>query len=333
MFDCHIHYSADLGPERFLKVLDKNRYDAIALQCICKGNQRTTLEDAFAFRDFCAARNTSCEIRIFGGLDPQIYLSGNPDSLRKGLRDCLLRNLAAGCDGIKLLEGKPNIRKLFHVPDFDGDLWADFWHEAESRQVPLVMHVNDPEEFWTGDPKASPQEIEFRKRSGWLYDDSYPNYEDQYAQILHVLELHPRLKILFPHFFFMSHQLKRLSEILTRFPSVLIDVTPGIELFLQLSDQIDDARIFFDRFQDRICYGTDIGSRQVILDEDAPLNLEETESRIRLVQGFLFSDKPYTLSPDAYYRGPDKKQMQPLQLTEDQRLKITDTNFRRFISA
>ncbi|MDO5436075.1 MAG: amidohydrolase family protein [Clostridia bacterium] len=332
MFDCHMHYSSDLDPGRFLRVIETCGYDAVALQCICKGNTRVTRTDAFAFRDLCAARLPSCEVRIFGGMDPAIYRAEQPDLIREGLISCLRELLTAGCDGIKLLEGKPNIRKMFRVPDFDGEVWAGFWEEAERRQVPVVMHVNDPEEFWTGSPDASPEEIAFRKRSGWMYDETYPNNEDQYGQMERVLERHPRLKILFPHFFFMSRQLPRLGDLLTRFPGVMTDLTPGVELFLNLSDQIEEARRFFERFQDRICYGTDIGSRQVILEEDALLNMEETASRVRLVKGFLFSERPYILTPDAYYRGPGEKQMQPLLLTETQKQKILDGNFRRFIS-
>ena len=332
MFDCHMHYSEDLDPERFLRVLDLYGYDGAALQCICKGNRRMTVEDALAFRDLCGRRKPSCEIRVFGGMDPAVYTRSDPEKISEGLISCLNRRLAQGCDGIKLLEGKPNIRKMFRVPDFDGAVWENFWQEAEQKHVPVVMHVNDPEEFWTGDPAASPEEIAFRKHSGWLYDDTYPNNEDQYAQICRVLEKHPGLKILFPHFFFMARQLDRLAELLERYPRMMIDVTPGVELFLQLSDRIGDARLFFERFQDRICYGTDIGSRQVIREEDAPLNPEETESRIRLVQGFLFSDRPYRLMPDAYYRGPEEKQMQPLCLSDGQRRKITDDNFRRFLA-
>ena len=332
MFDCHMHFSSDLDPERFIKVFETYRYDAAALQCICKGNLRTTLSDALKLRLLCENRSVPCELHIFGGIDWHIYLKPDPDRIRKELTASISRLLSAGCDGIKLLEGKPNIRKMYRVPDFDGEVWADFWQEAERRGVPVVMHVNDPEEFWNGDPHASPDEIAFRKKNGWLYDDTFPNNETQYAQMDRVLERHPRLKLLFPHFYFMSRRLERLGSLLERYPGVMIDVTPGVELFLQLSDRIEEARSFFDRFQDRICYGTDIGSRQVILEENAPLNLDETASRVHLVQGFLFSDRPYLLKPDAYYRGPGEKLMQPLMLNDTQRLKITDTNFRCFIS-
>lgn len=82
------------------------------------------------------------------------------------------------------------------MPDFDAPCWEPFWAWAEEAGVPFMWHVNDPENFW--DAAHAPA---FAVAQGWLYDDSYINNEAQYAQVLSVLARHPRLRIVFAHFF------------------------------------------------------------------------------------------------------------------------------------
>lgn len=172
---------------------------------------------------------------------------------------------------------------------------------------------------------------EFAKKAGWFYDSTYINNEEQYRQILQVLENHPKLRILFPHFFFLSKQLDRLSEILDRYQNVYIDITPGIELYYNLSAQQEKAKRFFDRYQERICFGTDIGARAVIKKEPTFLSIEECESRMHLITGFLETKGPYILKPDGYYvAGSEERQMCGLGLQEEILDKIYEKNFLRF---
>lgn len=197
----------------------------------------------------------------------------------------------------------------------------------EREQIPILFHVNDPEEFWD-----SEKVTETAKQFGWFYDDTYVNNEDQYGQVLRVLERHPRLRILFPHFFFLSGQLDRLSGILDRYGNVKIDLTPGVELYHNLSVRHEKAREFFDCYQDRVCFGTDIGARQVILRQDTPLSLEESEARIRLVTDFLEKDGAYTLYPDGYYQKGGPSVLYGLGLEQCVKDRIYGGNIREFLN-
>lgn len=189
------------------------------------------------------------------------------------------------------------------------------------------MHVNDPAEFWDESRVSA-----FAKKAGWFYDETYVNNEDQYRQMGQVLAKHPRLRILFPHFFFFSEQLERLGAILDRYPNVQIDVTPGIELYYNLSERHDQAVKFFEKYQDRICFGTDIGARSVIAEQEKPLSLEESESRMKLITGFLETKGDYVLHPDGYYVAGDRDRvMHGLGLSREILEKIYETNFLKFI--
>lgn len=331
MFDGHIHYSADLQPERLIGVFRENHYDAAALLCIPKGMQRNTEQDVFDFKKQCEAAGVPTRIYVFGGLDHRVFGTASADDLAKALPERVGHLMELGCTGVKILAGKPNVRKDWGIPGFDTPVWEPFWQLLEAERIPVIMHVNDPETFWGDDPTASPEEIAFRRSCGWLYDGSFVNNEVQYAEVLHVVERHPRLKILFPHFFFLSCQLPRFASILERFPNVMTDLTPGVEMFYNLSAQGDAAAEFFDRWQDRICYGTDIGSRQVVESGPLPLNLAESEARISLVRDFLTAEEDHLLVPNAYYHGDKTHVIHPLHLSAAAQEKIFDTNFRRFI--
>lgn len=322
MLDGHIHYAESLEADRLNQVIETYGLKGIGLQCIPTGQGLEVEEDAFRFREQCKV-----PVYIFGGISRKLYELPE-EQLCHELPKEADRLMKRGCSGIKMLEGKPNVRKSYPIPDFDKEVWEEYWTLLEEKQIPVYMHVNDPVEFWD-ESKVSA----FAKKAGWFYDESYVNNEDQYRQILAVLKKHPGLKILFPHFFFLSKELERLSSILDRYQNVYIDITPGIELYYNLSAQQPKAIDFFEKYQDRICFGTDIGARAVIAEEPKKLSLEESESRIKLISGFLETKGDYILKPDGYYVAGDKEMlMHGLGLSKGILEKIYEGNFKKFIS-
>ena len=117
------------------------------------------------------------------------------------------------------------------------------------------------------------------------------------------------------------------------YPNVRIDLTPGIELYYNLSAQGDAARQFIERYQNRIIYGTDMGARALIRKEDVPLSIEECRSRVKLIRDFLETKGDYLLTEDGYYvveREPVI--MHGLGLSEEVLNKIYQQNFLDFIN-
>ncbi len=324
MIDAHIHYSHSMGEERLKEIIKEMELEAIALLCIPKGGADPVEKDAFAFRDSC-----DIPVYIFGGLSRGIYRQKMSVSSFAADADAeLSRLLELGCTGIKMLEGKPDVRKAFPVPDFDSEYFDSFFERLEREQIPLVFHVNDPEEFWDSETVA-----DYVKKAGWFYDGTFINNEEQYAQILRLLARHPHLKVLFPHFFFLSNRLERLAEILDSYPNVRIDLTPGIELYYNLSAQGQTAKQFIHRYQNRIIYGTDIGARALIRTENVLLSLEECRSRVRLIRGFLETEGDYLLTEDGHYVVERKPTvMHGLGLSDDVLNKIYRQNFLNFIN-
>ncbi len=163
---------------------------------------------------------------------------------------------AQGFDGLKLIEGKPQVRKLLPLP-LDGPEYAGLWAALESEQFPVVFHVADPDEFW--DAERCP---DWARSGGWDYSDgSYPSKEDLYTEVDHILARHPNLKITFAHFYFLSTDLARAARFLDAHPGVCFDLAPHIGMYHDFSRDPQAARDFFLRYSDRILYGTDMDTR------------------------------------------------------------------------
>lgn len=164
--------------------------------------------------------------------------------------------LAMGFDGFKSLEMMPHIRKSlgFGLDDARYDRFFDFW-EASGR--PAVLHVGNPRVNWSD--KVS----EYARTHGRAYDETYPTLDSLYDEMDRRLNKNPGLKIIFAHFYFMYDRIERLEKLLTDFPGVYLDLTPGGEMFPAFSENIPLWREFFLRFQKRILLGSDHYAREM----------------------------------------------------------------------
>lgn len=187
-------------------------------------------------------------IFVFGGLR---YGIGEPTTA-EGLRRQAEELRAAGCDGMKMLEGKPTSRK--RIPyRMDDPVYDEYYAFLQEAGIPIVWHVADPASFW--DPALI---SESAKRNGWDYTDgSFPSREQLYGEVDRVLERFPRLRAIFAHFYFLSAEPDRAARFLDRWPAVSFDITPGAEMYRQFSKDPARWRAFFTAYQDRIVFGTD----------------------------------------------------------------------------
>ena len=328
IIDCHIHYSLPIAPEEMIAVMDKTGTHMANLVLVPHRQRLSSVPDGLMAKAMYPDR-----FYLFNSLDTSVYFR-SPKTVGKQMAAYCQSMLRCGCDGIKIIEGKPQMRKMLPVPDFDAPCWEPFFAWAEESQAPILWHVNDPEEFW--DAERIPG---WAKERGWAYDDTYINNEVQYTQILNVLKRHPRLKILFAHFFFMSAQLPRLAEIMDAYPNIMIDLTPGIEMYINFSSNVEQAREFFLKYQNRIVYGTDIGARAVISESgvdpkggSSQVDLDESMSRCRITKSFLDSSDEYVVEADGNFLvGTEDFTLRGLGLEDQVRQKIYSGNFERFV--
>jgi hypothetical protein len=198
--------------------------------------------------------------------------------------------LATGLDGIKMIEGKPTSRQRLDVPVTD-PYYADYWAHVQDVGMPIVWHVNDPEEFW--DPEQIPG---WAKERGWGYGPEDVQKEQLYAEVDEVLARYPRLNVTFAHFYFLSADLERAGRLFDAHPTVRVDLAPGVEMLYNLSRDVDASREFFVRYADRIVFGTDLFSR---------LTVAEGRARAGIVFRWLESEDTFRVPEEAdFLLGP-----------------------------
>ncbi len=289
--DCHIHYGHPVFMEGLVKILNDNRIGKCNIVCTPHQTRLSLVPDALHLKAHYPER-----VYVFGGLDVSALFM-LPETCGTYFAGYIEKLVEMGCDGIKMIEGKPDMRKRLPIPAFDGPAYAPYWAKMEEMELPIVFHVNDPEDFWFADRVPG-----WAKQQGWFYGDgSYINNENQYIEVLNVLKRHPGLKVIFAHFFFLSNQLERLGEYLDEFPNMHVDLTPGIEMYQNFSKVPEKVRDFFIRYQDRILYGTDIGAKALLATTGEGIEPEDSRLRVDLVRGFLEKEGVFQLETEKGY--------------------------------
>ena len=320
ILDSHIHFGHPDFMPGLVKILDTNRVGKFNIVCTPHRTRLSLVPDALLVKIIHPQRTY-----VFGGLDIS-SLFMRPDACGTLFAENARTLSNMGCDGIKMIEGKPDMRKALPIPPFDSPVYEPYWQELEQSGMPLVWHVNDPEEFW--DPQRVP---DWARAQGWFYGDgTFINNEAQYAEVLHVLERHPNLKVVFAHFFFLSAQLPRLGDLLERFPNICVDLTPGIEMYHNFARDLQATREFFLKYQERILFGTDIGAKALLSTPEMGIEPGESSLRIELVRRFLETDGGFRLdSAGGFLFGKFEGAFQGLELPEEALRKIYALNFER----
>ena len=148
-----------------------------------------------------------------------------------------------GFDGIKLIDMAPTLY-LINGHGINHPSYDRAFSMMEERGTPLLLHSNDPRPFWD-----SP--------GGEYADPKYPTWDQVYNDTLDMLDKHPKLNIVLAHFFFVSDDIDKARRIMETYEGVRFDLTPGGEMYLNFSKDIDTWHDFFMTYQDRILFGTD----------------------------------------------------------------------------
>lgn len=160
--------------------------------------------------------------------------------------------LEMGADGFKTLEQHPKIRNMVGKglcdPTFD-----DFFDYIGRVGAPMVCHVGDPRFNWDMSSAS-----EAAKMLGRVYDDRYLTLDALYGEMEEVFRKHPDVKIILAHFYFKSDDYEGLVELMEQYPNMYLDLTPGAEMFVGFSKDMEKWREFFLRYRKRIILGSDL---------------------------------------------------------------------------
>ncbi len=191
------------------------------------------------------------QVYAYAGLDYYTPKGVEPEDFLRQVK----RFMAMGYDGIKLLEMKPMLLRNLGQAWLSKPCYEEMFGYLEEKQIPVLLHVNDPETFWKRETCPS-----FVIERGWCYEDeSYATKEEIYQEMEKVLKTHPRLKVVLAHFYFLSDDIRRAEYVMETFPKVWFDLTPGTEMYQNFAKIPEQWHDFFLTYQNRILLGTDNG--------------------------------------------------------------------------
>ena len=250
--DLHIHmhnYEEADGIRLFDQLYDSGVTEAVIMAL----PKYSTLENLSALR--WKLHPYKLKLRAFGGLH-QFDKFGDilPEVQAEKLLDM-------GFDGMKVLDMKPDFRKRVGR-GLNDPYYAKMFGMLEERDVPVLLHVNDPEEFWDPD-KVAPS----AKERGWFYGDgSYASLKELYAIAEKIMARHPKLKACFAHLYFCGDDRKHAEWLLDTYENTYLDITPGTEMYEWFAKDLPGWKAFFERYQDRIMLGSDDAANTRISD-------------------------------------------------------------------
>ena len=312
--DCHVHLDHLADAEALEAYRRQMGLEAVCLQSLLCNRTVNCNPAALAAK---AARPGV--FYVFGALDHSaVFSRGRVATPGLAQQVDLLREL--GADGVKMIENKPTARKILDLP-VDGDYFEPLFARLEETQFPVLWHVADPETFW--DTRSLPA---WAREQEWGYDASHAPKEQLHAEVERVLRRHPRLRVIFAHFHFLSADLPRVARLFDAYGGVQFDLTPGIELLYNLSGDVGETRALFIRYADRILFGTDVASGQTA---------REAALRCDLVRRWLETDETFRVpaGADALLGPPEDGTIRGLALPGPVRTRILHDTFVRLAGA
>jgi predicted TIM-barrel fold metal-dependent hydrolase len=129
------------------------------------------------------------------------------------------------------------------------------WDACGQLNIPVAIHVSDPIAFFTPTDRFNERYEELSNHPDWsFYDHDFPSNAELLEARNRVFARHPKTQFIVLHVGNFSEDLGNVSENLDRFPNMTVDIAARIG---ELGRQPRTARKFFDKYQDRILFGTD----------------------------------------------------------------------------
>ncbi len=176
--------------------------------------------------------------------------------------DQLTAAKAAGAMGVKVLKtlglflrdkdaaGKDGALVKVDDPRFD-----PMWEQAGALGLPIAIHVGDPEAFFLPTDRYNERYEELANHPDWsFHGKDFPSFKAVLEARDRVFKRHPKTTFVALHVGHWAENLPAVGEMLDTYPNVHIEIGARIG---ELGRQPRQSRKFFDKYQDRIMFGTD----------------------------------------------------------------------------
>jgi len=137
----------------------------------------------------------------------------------------------------------------------DDPRFDPMWEACAALNMPVAMHVSDPEAFFLPIDRFNERFEELNNHPDWsFYGRDFPSNAELLDARNRVLARHPKTMFIALHLGNDAENLAYVSECMDRFPNMIVEPAARIS---ELGRQPRAARKFFDQYQDRILFGTD----------------------------------------------------------------------------
>lgn len=138
---------------------------------------------------------------------------------------------------------------------------AIVWDTAAELGLPVLIHIADPPAFFDPVDAQNERYLELRAHPDWAYHGSGTyTFEELMRAQCNLLARHPRTTFIIPHVGSHAENLAFVTDCMRRHPNMIVDIAARVG---ELGRQPYTARAFFERFADRILFGTDAFSHDM----------------------------------------------------------------------
>ena len=181
------------------------------------------------------------------------------DRLMPDVGDLIQQGAKAGARGLKILKTlglylREGITTGALVK-IDDPRFDPMWEACAAVNLPVLIHVADPEAFFLPVDRFNERYDELGFHPDWsFHGHDFPSFAELMAARDRVYARHPKTQFLSLHVGHDAENLAFVSESLDRFPNMTVELGARIG---ELGRQPRASRKFFDKYQDRILFGTD----------------------------------------------------------------------------
>ena len=173
--------------------------------------------------------------------------------------DEIIRAHKAGARGLKVLKTlglylREDVSKGPLVK-IDDPRFDPMWEACGSLGIPVAIHVSDPEAFFLPIDRFNERFEELNNHPDWsFHDHDFPSNAELLQARNRVLARHPKTQFIVLHVGNDAENLPYVSECINRFANMHVELGARIG---ELGRQPRMSGKFFEKYQDRILFGTD----------------------------------------------------------------------------
>jgi predicted TIM-barrel fold metal-dependent hydrolase len=173
--------------------------------------------------------------------------------------DEIARAHKAGARGLKILKIlglylRENV-STGPLVKVDDPRFDPMWEVCGSLGIPVAIHVSDPEAFFLPIDRFNERFEELNNHPDWSFHGrDFPSNAEILDARNHVLARHPKTQFVVLHVGNDAENLPYVSQCMDRYPNMNVELAARIG---ELGRQPRMSKKFFDKYQDRILFGTD----------------------------------------------------------------------------